>query len=229
MTESSLKRRADSGHIRLNGRDLNAIEWIYDMGAIFEVDISQLVSPKAPLSRNAVRSVVRRWEKAGVVRAEPMLAGKGRLVRLTTEGAHLVSEGTLDVPVQGGTSTRSVRHALAGRARLQIERSGVATLQMRGWVSERQWRLENVANTTVGAHIPHGIVVFDADVVGMVHVAHTAVELSRLRLLLADISRRHPFVIAAVPPELAVAARLLATARAADTAETTTRLEVVEL
>ncbi|MCK9923012.1 hypothetical protein MXD61_14225 [Frankia sp. AgPm24] len=228
MTELSVKRRADSGHVRLNERDLNAIEWIFDMGAIFEVDIQQLVSPKAPLSRNAVRSVVRRWEKAGVVRAEPILAGRGRLVRLTTEGACLVSEGTLDVPAQEVTPTRSVRHALAGRARLQIERSSVATLQMRGWVSERQWRLENVASTMAGDHVPHGVVVFDAGVVGMVHVAHTAVELGRLRLLLADIFQRHPFVIAVVPPELTAAARLLVAVQAADTA-TTARLEVVEL
>ncbi|MCM3884735.1 hypothetical protein [Frankia sp. R82] len=200
------------------------------MGAIFEIDIQFLVSPKQPLSRNAVRSVVRRWEKAGVVRAEPVLAGEGRLVRLTVEGALLVSDDTADgLPAAAETPTRSVRHALASRARLQIERSGVSDLQAHGWVSERQWRLENAATAAAGGHVPHGIALLDGGVGALVHVTRTAVELNRLRLLLADIDRQYPFVIAAVPSDLTGAARLLATASAEGSSGSSARLEVIRL
>ncbi|MCK9923017.1 hypothetical protein MXD61_14250 [Frankia sp. AgPm24] len=193
-----------------------------------------MVSPKRSLSRNAVRSVVRRWEKAGVVQADPVLAGEGRLVRLTAEGALLVSDDTAGgLLAMAETPTRAVRQALASRVRLRIERSGVSTLRAHGWVSERQWRLENAATVTAGDHVPHGIALLDGGVAAMVHVTRTAVELNRLRLLLAEIHRRYPFVIVAVPADLTDVTRLLAIASAdkaagsAGSAGSATRLEVI--
>lgn len=190
-------RRADVGKVRLNRRDLGALEWIFDMGAIFEIDMSVLLSPTMPISVSAVRSVVRRWEKLGVARAEPVLARQGRLVRLTLDGVFLVSgieEHAQVVPQQGAAF---VHQALMSRVRLRIEGTPTAAGPVRGWTSERLWRLENAADVTADAHVPHGLIRLADGGQAAVYLAHTAGELNRFQLRLAAIYRRHPFVVIA--------------------------------
>ncbi len=172
------------------------------MGAIFEVDIPVLLSPELPISINAARSVVRRWEKAGVVQAEAMLARQGRLVRLTATGMLLMTEHGGGADVRAQTSALAVHWALASRVRLRIEEAALGAGPMRGWVSERQWRLDNADAVSSGDYVPHGMVLLADGSVGAVHIAHTAVELNWLQSQLAEISRNHPRIVIAVPPDL---------------------------
>lgn len=195
-------RRADVGKVRLNRRDLRAIEWIFDMGAIFEIDMSVLLSPTTPISVSAVRSVVRRWEKLGVAQAEPVLARQGRLVRLTVDGVFFVSGVEEHAQVVNQQGAAFVHQALMSRVRLRIERTATAAGPVHGWTSERLWRLENAADVTADAHVPHGLIRLADGDQGAVYLAHTAGELNRFQLRLAAICRRHPFVIVAGRAEL---------------------------
>ncbi|MCK9923015.1 hypothetical protein MXD61_14240 [Frankia sp. AgPm24] len=198
------------------------------MGAVFEVDMPALFSPGLPMSVSSVRSVVRRWEKLGVARAEPMIAHQGRLVRLTAEGAILVTDCDEDAYVATHEGfTVAVHRALVSRARLRIEGSAMAAGPVDGWMSERAWRLENAGAVSSGDYVPHGMVLLVDGDPGVVYVAHTAAELVRFRLRLAEICRRHPFVVVVARSDLLDAA---ITTQLGDLAVSTGgRLEFVDL
>lgn len=200
--------RADRGRVRLNERDLHAIEWIFDMGAIFEKDIPALVTPASPISKNAARSIVSRWEKAGVAHAEAVLAHQGRLVRLTREGRALVSgDNFVEVTLSGavavpGVVASDVYRAMVSRARLRIERHGIVGTQVRRWVSERQWRHQNADHPGSDGYSPNGVVHLESGELGLVHVGHTTVAVEALRPSIAELMRSFPLIVLVVPTEL---------------------------
>lgn len=169
------------------------------MRAAFESDISEILGPEHPISKNAARAVVKRWENAGVASADPVLAGQGRLVRLTAEGTRLVSSMELESDGAATSAAGAVRHAMVARARLRIENAGVGGSRVLAWISERQWRHENEAALHTGSHVPDGFVRLDGGMTGVVQVGHTRVEVARLRPLIAKIARHHPVVVLAVP------------------------------
>ncbi len=203
MTEIQRRTRADKGAIRLNRRDLLALEWIYDMEAIFEADIPQLLEPEKPITRNAVRAVVRRWENAGVVDAEHAVTYQGRLVQVTSAGKRLVVRAELDTvetavsPVIGG-----LHRALVSRARLRIEARGVAGASVDEWVSARRWRLENVVPVRHEMPDPDGLVHLDNGTISVVLLCHTLTEIQRLHSFLPVLGAEYPTVLLVVPQDL---------------------------
>lgn len=207
MCPDTRHSRADRGSVRLNERDLRAIEWLFDMVAIFERDVPRMITPMSPISVSAARSIVTRWAKAGVAQADPVLAHQGRLVRLTGKGRTLVSsEGDLAEPVTSSV-TNHIHLALVSRARLGIERHGIAGAPVRRWTSERQWRHENNGRRDDGDYVPNGVAHLANGEVGLVHVGHTAVEIDMIRLRLPELVDTCPLMIIVVPAELMAAAR----------------------
>lgn len=198
------RRRADQGTVRLNTRDLHALEWIFDMHAVFETDLPDVLNPARLISKNAARSIVTRWANAGVAYAEPVLANQGRLVRLTPDGERLVSTGDRASPVAApGAAAAAVHHAMVARARLRLERDGLPDLVVVGWLSERQWRMENRSQVAAGEQIPDGIARLDSGDLCPVHVGHTGVEFIRIRSTIMDLLGKYGTVIVAVPGDIA--------------------------
>ncbi len=194
---------ADKGSIRLNRRDLFALEWIYDMAAIFESDIPHLLDPKKPITRNAVRAIVRRWESAGIVHAGHALTYQGRLVHLTQAGTRLVIRADLDTaPVADSPVMEVIHQALVARARLRIEARGVAGTPVQTWVSARRWRVENMRKVEYDMPDPDGLVCLEDGRVGVVQLCHTVVEVQRLQPFLAGLSVQYPVVLLAIPQDL---------------------------
>ncbi|CAJ61921.1 MULTISPECIES: hypothetical protein [Frankia] len=210
MADIQRRTRADKGSIRLNRRDLFALEWIYDMVAIFESDIPHLLDPQRLITRNAVRAVVRRWESAGIVHAEHALTYQGRLVHLTPTGVHLVIRADLDtVPIAVSHPMGVIHQALVARARLRIEEEGVVGTQVRGWVSARQWHVENMDAVRPGVPVPDGLVLLDGGVVGVVQLGHTVVEIQRLQPFLVKLELQYPMVLLVIPQDLLARAEQL--------------------
>lgn len=198
------RKRADQGKVRLNPRDLHALEWIFDMYAIFETDLPDVLDPARPISKNAARSIVARWSTAGVAYAEPVLANQGRLVRLTSDGDQLVStRGGPSLTTTQSAAATAVHHAMVARARLRLERDGVSGLKVESWLSERQWRTENQHQVMAGEHTPDGIVHLSNGCVCLVQVGHTRVEFARIRSTLVELLGKYGTVIVAIPVDIA--------------------------
>ncbi|MCM3922935.1 hypothetical protein ND748_14860 [Frankia sp. AiPs1] len=231
MSETRRQTRADKGSIRLNRRDLFALEWIYDMVAIFESDIPHLLDPRKPITRNAVRAIVRRWESAGVVHAEHALTYQGRLVHLTRAGTRLVLRADLDTaPAVDASAVEIIHQALVARARLRIEERGVAGAPVQGWMSARRWRVENTLQVEYNVLDPDGLVCLEDGTVAVVQLCHTVVEIQRLQPFLAGLSVQYPVVLLAIPQDLrARAENVLFHARAAHWDRADEALQIVTL
>ncbi|WP_256788962.1 MULTISPECIES: hypothetical protein [unclassified Frankia] len=173
------------------------------MAAIFESDIPHLLDPNKPITRNAVRAIVRRWESAGIVPAEHALTYQGRLVQLTPAGTRLVIRADLDTgPAADHAAMGVIHQALVARARLRIEVRGVAGARVLGWVSARRWQVENVAMVRAAGPDPDGLVCLDDGTVGVVQVCHTVVEVQRIQPFLAELALRYPVVLVVIPEDL---------------------------
>ncbi|MCM3885615.1 hypothetical protein [Frankia sp. R82] len=196
------RKRADEGKVRLNTRDLRAIEWIFDMYAAFETDIPEILDPDRIISRNATRSIVTRWVNAGVAHAEPVLANQGRLVRLTSDGEQFVSTSDGAPAAPPGAPAAAVHHAMVARARLSLERNGVSGMAVRRWLSERQWRIENEHLIAAGGHVPDGIIYLENGRSCVLQVGHTSVEVARIRSLLEKLLENHKIVVVAIPGDV---------------------------
>ncbi len=219
VTEQPARRasRADKGIIRLTARDREALLWLYEMRAVYEDDLALVLSPTVPIGLPAVRAVVRRWQRAGVARADRIFMDRGRIVRLTLDGARLVAD--VDRWSEGAVTT-AVHTAEVARIRLTLEARGeIAGNRIVGWVSERAWRSEFFEAVRRGAHAPDGIAVLESAVWQGIYGDQVAVEvertnhgLARTRKVLVDLMDQYPVTIYAVPKGADAIARTVQTA-----------------
>ncbi|WP_020572304.1 hypothetical protein [Parafrankia discariae] len=174
------------------------------MYAVFESDLPDVLDPIRLISKNAARSIVTRWANAGVAYAEPVLANQGRLVRLTPDGEKLVSTGGVPSPTAAsGVAATAVHHAMVARTRLRLERDGLSDLVVVGWLSERQWRMENRSRVAAGEQVPDGMARLDNGDLCLVQVGHTRIEFMRIRSIVIDLLGKYETVIVAVPGDIA--------------------------
>jgi len=148
--------RADAGKPRLSQRDLDALEWLEEMRAVYESDLAILLGNldgRGPVSPTAVRKTIRRWSSLGVAKAEKVLARVPRFVWPTNEGARLVGAQHWTEP-----GWAILRHtALVSRVRLWLERRGIAGQTVDEWISERRWRQRHQEAVRAGKHVPDAI------------------------------------------------------------------------
>ncbi|WP_018635931.1 hypothetical protein [Parafrankia elaeagni] len=109
--------------------------------------------------------------------------------------------------VAQSAATTAVHHAMVARARLRLERDGVAGLDVDGWLSERQWRAENQSRVTAGEHVPDGIARLGDGRACLVRVGHTRVEFARIQSIFEEILGKCGTVVVAVPGEFAAFAQ----------------------
>lgn len=150
--------RADAGKPRLTQRDLDALEWLESMRAIYESDLAVLLGRmdgRDPVSPTAVRKTIRRWSALGLARAEKAFTKVPRFVWPTTEGARLVGATSWTEP-----GWAVLRHtALISRVRLWLEDRGLGGQPVDDWISERRWRQRNQEAVRAGKHVPDGIAI----------------------------------------------------------------------
>ncbi|WP_242424382.1 hypothetical protein [Frankia sp. EI5c] len=183
--------------MRINARDFRCLSWLLEMGSAYENDLAIVLDPAMRTSRDAARAVVRRWKQADLVRADGLLANRGRIVRLTQNGARLVGEverGAVE-PV-----TAAVHAAEAARTRLLLElRPPVAGLPVVGWVSGQRWRVENESAVSAGARVPDGVAWLADGSSAAVRVERVFRGMPAVITGAVDLLRRFPRVIYAVP------------------------------
>jgi hypothetical protein len=137
-------RRSDVGRVRLNTRDVEALAWIWDMGAVSEPDLAVLLSRISErdevLSDHAARAVVKRWRRAG-------LAVRGRPFTSTPAFAWLTPAGAMRIAgvesYREPAIMRLPHLAAVARGRLFLE-AFTSDVRLRAveWKSERQYRAE---------------------------------------------------------------------------------------
>ncbi|CUU55534.1 hypothetical protein Ga0074812_105186 [Parafrankia irregularis] len=197
MVQAARKQRSDKGRVRVNARDFRCLTWLLEMGSAYEDDLAIVLDPAMQTSRDAARAVVRRWMQADLVHADGLFANRGRIVRLTENGARLVGEvdHRADEPV-----TAAVHAAEAARTRLLLEhQTPVAGVAVVGWVSPRRWRAENEAVVAAGALVPDGVARLADGSSAAVQVERVFREMPSVVTAAVDLLRRFPRAIYAVP------------------------------
>ena len=196
---NSKKERSDKGTVRINGRDLRCLHWLLDMGAAYEDDLTLVLSPDQRLSSGAAKAVVRRWQVAGLARADALLADRGRIVRLTENAARLLG----DVARWEDRSVMAAVHtAEVARTRLLLERwTSLAQIPVVSWTTPYQWRLENERAVAAGFHVPDGVVRHTDGSIAAVQVERINRGVAYARSVAVDLLRRFPRTIYAFPEE----------------------------
>jgi hypothetical protein len=138
------KTRSDKGKVYINERDLVGLHFI---GEQYFATIDQLgfvLNLDAPLSVVAVRRVVERWVRAGLVKTWDLLASYEPLVYLSQKGLkELNLPYTLWTPKLEGLEHKYDLN----RVRLYIEKNGWGK-----WYSERYIRKQDIHSVMIGGH-----------------------------------------------------------------------------
>lgn len=195
MSQVARKERSDKGSIRINARDFRCLSWLLEMGSAYEVDLAIVLDPARLASPNAARAVVRRWQQADLVQAEGLFANRGRIVRLTDDGARLVGEVDHSA---AGPLTAAVHAAEVARTRLLLEHRppGIPVV---GWVGARRWRDEHERAVRTGAHVPDGVARLADGSCAAVQVERVNRGIGAAIGVAGDLLRRFPHVVYAVP------------------------------
>jgi hypothetical protein len=166
------KRRADAGTIRVQPRDRAALAWMIDMRGISEPDLAVLLARldgrREPLALKTARSVVDRWQAAGLAEAQRILVGEPRVITPTTKAAVLL--GLARVGRDGRPDALSpiawtqIKHVMAcARVRLSLEDTSDLTASNGAWISDRVLRGEGtdgptgVAGRVTQRHLPDAV------------------------------------------------------------------------
>lgn len=149
--------RTDAGKPRLTARDLEALELLEDMRALWEPEVALLLGSLSgrsdAVSATSVRTALRRWAKLGLVQVNKLYAHEPRLVWLTEEGARMAGARNWREP-----GMAVLRHtAEVARVRMWLEARGIAGQEVVSWMSERRWRQQHPDAIRHGAHVPDGI------------------------------------------------------------------------
>ncbi len=205
--------RRDAGQVRLTVRDMAALAWLSDMKAIYETDLSVLVSrlPPAPgavagyrPSARAVRFLVTRWQRANVADVRRLIANRPRIVRLTATGAALVA-------VSGFRETAEVtayHQCEVSRLRLHLEANQSPSLgRLTEWESERAFRadLDALGLTRKGpereraaVHVPDGVATYESGDRVAVEVERAVKAPARLARIVEQLLTDYPVTLYAV-------------------------------
>ena len=204
--------RVDAGSVRLTARDLAALSWLADMKAIYEPDVAALVAglPAAPgavagyrPSPRAVRFLLSRWRRAGVAEPQRLVAGRSRIVRVTTRGAALIG-------VDGFRETAEVtayHQCEVSRLRLWLESRPSPSLgQLVGWESERAFRadLDALGLSRRGEaerermHVPDGVATYERGERVAVEVERAVKAPARLARIVEQLLTDYPVTLYAV-------------------------------
>lgn len=201
--------------VQLTERDLEVLGWIADQYAVRTDVIRWLLGNGAPLSDSRTRSIVARWQRAGIAESRRFFAGAPHVVWLTRAGTALVRPGWRTRPP---TLSMLAHHHAVSRVRLAIERRGHGT----DWVCER---LLYKQRATPDAHVADATFRSSRGPVTAVEVELTLKSADRLRDIVRDLTLDHEAVLYVVGD--GTIGRAVTTA--ADAIGETDRVHVVEL
>ena len=150
------RRRIDAGSVRVTERDVELLRLVGEMYAVSQTQLRRLLG----CSESRAHRVRRRWQRAGWVEAQLMLAAEPLALWPTREGLRVAGLGEYRV---WRPSPQRIGHVLAlADVRLLVEE------RRRGarWVSERQLardggRAGRTVGSEVGQHRPDGVVELD--------------------------------------------------------------------
>jgi len=201
--------------VQLTERDLEALGWIADQYAVRTDVIRWLLGNGAPLSDSRTRSVIARWQRAGVAESRRFFAGAPHVVWLTRAGTALVRPGWRTRPP---TLSMLAHHHAVSQVRLAIERRGHGA----DWVCERVLYKQRA---TPDAHVADGTFRSNRGQVTAVEVELTLKSADRLRDIVRDLTLDHEAVLYVVGDS--TIGRAVTTA--AESMGETDRVHVVEL
>ncbi len=206
------RARSDADRVRLTVRDMAVLRWLADMKAIYETDIGPLVArlpaPHGAVPGNrpgtrSVRDLMSRWQRAGAAEPYKLVAGRPRVVRLTSKGAALVG-------VESFRETAEVtayHQCEVSRLRLCLEARPSPSLgTLVHWESERTFRadLDALALARRGergresVHVPDGVATYEGGQRVAVEVERSVKAPARLVRILEQLLTDYPVVLYAV-------------------------------
>lgn len=194
------KERSDAGTVRLTDRDIEVFRWLSDMKAMYESDLAVLfmrVAGTAPGSE-AIRAVIRRWERAGYARAQKLLVGQPRIVWLLSPGAMIVGEESW----RETAAQTSIHQAEVAHVRLWMEGRQWPSGPVVGWESERRLRQEagfKAKSQGRPQHFPDAIATFEDRMRGAIEVERSPKELGRVRDIVSRLISTYSLTIYAIP------------------------------
>lgn len=184
----SASGRAENGRrqgVQLTERDLEALGWIADQYAVRTDVIRWLLGNGAPLSDSRTRSIVARWQRAGMAESRRFFAGAPHVVWPTRAGTALVRPEWRTRPP---TLSMLAHHHAVSQVRLAIERRGHGT----DWVCER---VLAKPRATPDAHVADGTFRSSRGPVTAVEVELTLKAADRLRDIVRDLTLDHEAVL----------------------------------
>lgn len=193
VTESGRVRaeRSDAGQVRVTERDLLLVGWLADMKAVYETDLAVLIgrlTGRQP-GYESVRSLLRRWQRAQIADARKLIASRPRIVRLRSNGAHLVGQDRFKETAE----FTAYHQADVARMRLLLEGAGDVAGQGRvvAWESERQFR-QSVGELFKGSgrsiHVPDGVATLENGKRAAVEVERSLKTPVRLQRILTELN-----------------------------------------
>lgn len=187
MEQAERVERSDKGTVRVNSRDMAAMEFLGDMKAAYEPDLAVMLSRHTGrvVTESATKQTINRWRRAGLVDATKVLADHPRIVSLARNGAELLGERfRSDTSPWGHVHTAEI-----SRVRLWLEEGSTPFGPVTDWRSEKRFRQDNFAPGADQGHVVDGTVTFASGVVAAVEVERTAKDAARLQRIVAGLTR----------------------------------------
>lgn len=197
------RQRSDKGTVRLSERDVAVFHWLAEMKAIYEADLRILLARLGSTrpGPEAVRAVIRRWERAGYAKAQKLLVGQPRIVWLLPSGATVVGEQTW----KETAAVTALHQAEVARVRLWLEgRSDLPGGGVTEWESERRFRQrqwDKYKDGTRNMHVPDAVVTFSDGTRAALEIELTPKQQSRLQRIVQGLTTAYGATIYAVPAE----------------------------
>lgn len=180
------QRRSDFGQVRATERDLYLLSWIGDQFALRVDQLHQLASSYKgeELSFSTIKWLASRWQKAGWIHKQKLLAGQPQWIWLSREG---LSDLGLDYPYNkpGVGRLNHIYHANA--VRFWVERR---SNEKASWVSER---IVNARRKEYRNHLVDGEVLYNGIKIA-VEVELTQKSRPRLISILRELQRDYEAV-----------------------------------
>ncbi len=173
-----------SARVRLTGRDHRTLRWIAEQEAVRTDVVAHLLRRTPPLTADGTRHVVDRWQRAGLVHAERLLAGTPPVCWLTTAGLRAVRTRHRSAPPPVGRLEHL--HAVS-LVRLGVEQRGA-----RAWTSERALYRQRGGRAV---HVADGRFIAPNGRVTAVEVELTVKGARRLRGIVDDLTIDYPAVL----------------------------------
>lgn len=191
--------RSDAGTVRLTDRDIEVFRWLADMKAMYESDLRILLGrlTGATPGPEAVRAVIRRWERAGYARAQKLLVGQPRIVWLLPAGATIVGEANW----RETSAHTSLHQAEVARVRLWLEGRTDLPHAVTEWESERRFRqrqADKFKDGVKGMHVPDAVVTFADGTRAALEVERSEKQRSRLTEIVERLTTAYSLTIYAV-------------------------------